>query len=88
MWFSSKISRKALALQLVTTHQSAAVVVDAQQNIIAVNDAFNQLSQRLKQAGHNQTFNLLLTRYDSSKLFAVMKTYTLVSKLSHSLIKT
>jgi len=66
MWFSSKISRKALALQLVTTHQSAAVVVDAQQNIIVVNDAFNQLSKRLKQADHNQTFTLLLTRYDSS----------------------
>tara|TARA_R110000851_G_scaffold67191_3_gene151589 strand:- start:11194 stop:11295 length:102 start_codon:yes stop_codon:yes gene_type:complete len=31
MWFSSKVYRKALAAQLVITHQSAAIVVDGQQ---------------------------------------------------------
>jgi methyl-accepting chemotaxis protein len=64
MWFSSKVYRKALAAQLVITHQSAAIVVDGQQQLIAVNEAFNQLSRRLTLSDHNQTFTTLLKRYD------------------------
>jgi methyl-accepting chemotaxis protein len=64
MWFSTKVNRKVLAEQLVITHQSPAVIVDAERQVIVANNAFSQLGQRLKQSDHNQTLNFLLKTYD------------------------
>jgi methyl-accepting chemotaxis protein len=64
MWFSAKVKRKTLAEQLVLTHQSAAIVVDAEQQSIATNEAFNQLSRRLKLSDHNQTLATLRKLYN------------------------
>jgi methyl-accepting chemotaxis protein len=65
MLFSSKISRNVLAEQLVSTHQSAAVVVDAEQKVIAANDAFSQLGLHLSQSDPNRTLTALLNKYDN-----------------------
>jgi methyl-accepting chemotaxis protein len=64
MWFNPKLNRKTLAQQLVNTHQSAAVVVDDEQQVIAVNEAFSQLGQQLKQSDHKDTLAGLLKSYD------------------------
>mgnify|MGYP003625521157 FL=1 len=64
MWFSAKVKRKMLAEQLVLTHQSAAIVIDAEQQFIATNEAFNQLSRRMKLSDHNQTFTSLRKLYN------------------------
>lgn len=66
MWFSSKGDKQGLAEQLVFTQQSAAVVVDEQQQFICANDAFNQLGQRLNISDNNQALTALLQRYDSN----------------------
>ncbi|HSG92429.1 MAG TPA: hypothetical protein VK999_01860, partial [Methylotenera sp.] len=68
MWFSSKVDRKALAEQLVITHQSIAAVVDSDQNIIAANKAFSQLDPSLNQSDHNNAFAVLLNRLDDLNL--------------------
>jgi|TARA_R110001583_G_scaffold140806_1_gene292941 methyl-accepting chemotaxis protein len=64
MWFSSKSNAKVQAEQIVITHQSAAVIVDAEQKVIAANDAYSQLGLKLEQSDHNQTLTSLLKRYD------------------------
>jgi len=66
MWFSPKVSGKAVAEQLVNTHQSAAVVVDSDRNVIAANGPFSQLGRRLNQADHNSALTALLGRYDKA----------------------
>lgn len=68
MWFKSKVDRKALAEQLVITHQAAAAVVDKERNVIAVNASFEQLGNRLKQSDHNKIFADLLNRSDDLHL--------------------
>lgn len=67
MWFSSKINPKALAEQLVSTHQSAAAVVDKDRNLIAANAAFGQLSHQLNQSDDNKALEALLGRLDKAK---------------------
>ncbi|TMM42004.1 methyl-accepting chemotaxis protein [Colwellia ponticola] len=64
MWFSSKVNKKRLAKQLVVTHPLAAIVVDKQQKIVAANDEFSQLANRLPESDLNQAFITLLKRYD------------------------
>lgn len=68
MWFSSRLDRKALAEQLVLTHQSSAAVVDSEQNIIAANKAFSQLGRSLNQPDHNSAFQVLLNQLDDLSL--------------------
>lgn len=68
MWFRSKIDPKALAEQLVITHQSAAVVVDEERNIIAANAAFDQLGRHLDLSDHNKIFAALPGRLDDLNL--------------------
>lgn len=68
MWFKSKVDRKALAEQLVVIHQAAAVIVDKDRNVIAVNSSFDQLGNRLKQSDHNKIFADLLNHTDDLHL--------------------
>lgn len=65
MWLSPKANRRALAEQLVATHQSASVVVDNDSNVIAANESFSQLGQSLDQLDDNSTLTALLNRYDN-----------------------
>ncbi len=62
MWFRAKVDHKALAEQLVISHQAAAVVVDSERNVIAANEAFGQLGRRVSQTDHNKIFAVLLNR--------------------------
>ena len=64
MWFSSKFNKKALVEQLVITHKSAAIIVDANNRVIDANSAFDQLGQRLNQTDHDKTLKTLLKAYD------------------------
>lgn len=66
MWFSSKVKRKALAEQLVITHQSAAAVVDSDSNIIAANAAFSEIGRKLKGLDQNGVLKTLFGRYDKA----------------------
>jgi methyl-accepting chemotaxis protein len=66
MLFNSKINRKALAEQLVITHQSAAVVVDSDNNIIAANAAFSEIGRKLNGIDQNGTLKTLLGLYDKA----------------------
>ena len=69
MWFSSKKSRIAEATQIVTTHKSAAVVVDSKLQIVAANDIFNQLSRRLNNSDNNDASrNLFTSSVDDSNI--------------------
>lgn len=88
MWFSSKISRNALAEQLVSTHQSAAVVVDADQKIIAANDSFSHLGQHLSQSDPNGILTTLLNKYDNgSKTIRFNKDLHLTQQLVSLTVK-
>jgi len=66
MWFSSKVNQKALAEQLVITHQSAAAVVDNDRKIIAANEAFREIGTRLNGVDSSNTLAALLNRYDKA----------------------
>ena len=66
MWFSSKVNRKELAEQLVITHQTAAVVVDSDRNLIASNPAFSEIGRKLNGLDRNGVLKSLIDHYDKA----------------------
>lgn len=71
MWFSQKKRKQAFAKQLVSTHEAAAIIVNNDNTVIAVNDEFTSLSKTLNQTNNTNTLTYLNKRYNpTSKTIA------------------
>lgn len=88
MWFSPKKRKRAFAKQLVSTHEAAAIIVNNDNTVIAVNDEFTSLSKTLNQTNDTNTLTYLNKRYNpTSKTIACGNNLFLTQHISPLTLK-